>query len=260
MLLTNCDKTTPAALMGAASADIPTIMVSGGPMLNGHYRGETLGACTDCRRYTAEYQAGAISAETYKAVEQNLVRSAGHCMVMGTASTMNSLMEALGIALPGNGAIPAQRFAPLAAGGRRRTADRPVGRARKPPVANRNRRRLRQWPSPCCTLSAAAPTPSYTCPPSRGRLGIDLPLSRFDELSRRTPLIANMRPTGAYQIEDLFYAGGIPAVLKQLLPLLHGSALTVTGHTMAGKRDGCRSDESGKLSAPWTILCSPKAV
>ena len=88
-------------------------------------------------------------------------------------------------------------------------------------------------PSPCCTLSAAAPTPSYTCPPSPAACGIDLPLSRFDEISRRTPLIANMRPTGAYQMEDLFYAGGIPAVLKQLLPLLHGAALTVTGHTMA---------------------------
>ena len=107
VLLTNCDKTTPAALMGAASADLPTIMVSGGPMLNGHFQGEILGACTDCRRYTAEYQAGTISAETYKGVEQNLVRSAGHCMVMGTASTMNSLMEALGMALPGNGATPA---------------------------------------------------------------------------------------------------------------------------------------------------------
>ena len=107
VLLTNCDKTTPAALMGAASADLPTIMVSGGPMLNGHYQGEILGACTDCRRYSAEYEAGTISAETYKGVEQNLVRSAGHCMVMGTASTMNSLMEALGMALPGNGATPA---------------------------------------------------------------------------------------------------------------------------------------------------------
>ena len=107
VLLTNCDKTTPAALMGAASADIPAIMLSGGPMLNGHFGDEILGACTDCRRYTAEYLAGTISAETYQAVEQNLVRSHGHCMVMGTASTMNSLMEALGIALPGNGAIPA---------------------------------------------------------------------------------------------------------------------------------------------------------
>src|SRR4051794_35590376 len=98
VLLTNCDKTTPAALMGACSADLPAIMVSGGPALNGHWRDQILGACTDCRRMTAELQAGNITQETYKEVEANVFRSHGHCMVMGTASTMNSLMEALGIA------------------------------------------------------------------------------------------------------------------------------------------------------------------
>ena len=107
ILLVNCDKTTPAALMGAASADIPMIVVSGGPMLNGHFRGQTLGACTDCRRLTAEYRAGELDEKTYRQIEDGIVRSAGHCMVMGTASTMNSLVEALGIAMPGNGAIPA---------------------------------------------------------------------------------------------------------------------------------------------------------
>ena len=107
VLLTNCDKTTPAALMGAASADLPAILVSGGPMLSGHFQGQLLGACTDCRRLTAEYQAGQLDADTYKEIEDGIVRSPGHCMVMGTASTMNSLAEALGIALPGNGSIPA---------------------------------------------------------------------------------------------------------------------------------------------------------
>ncbi len=232
VLLTNCDKTTPAALMGAASADIPTIMLSGGPMLNGHYRGEVLGACTDCRRYTAEYQAGTITAETYKAVEENLVRSAGHCMVMGTASTMNSLMEALGIALPGNGAIPASDS-------RRLRLAQAAGRQ----IVRLVERDLR----PSQILTAAAFDNAITLlhalggstnaivhlPAIAGRLGLDLSLARFDELSRRTPLIANMRPTGQYQMEDLFYAGGIPAVLKQLLPLLHGTALTVTGRSLA---------------------------
>src|SRR3954471_18040284 len=107
VLLTNCDKTTPASLMGAASADLPTILVSGGPMLSGHFEGQILGACTDCRRLTAEFQAGTLDEATYRAIEDGIVRSAGHCMVMGTASTMNSIAEALGIALPGNGAIPA---------------------------------------------------------------------------------------------------------------------------------------------------------
>ncbi len=232
VLLTNCDKTTPAALMGAASADLPTIMVSGGPMLNGHYQGEILGACTDCRRYSAEYEAGTISAETYKGIEQNLVRSAGHCMVMGTASTMNSLMEALGMALPGNGAIPASdsRRLQLAQAAGRRIVD----------LVERDIR-------PSQILTAAAFDNAITLlnavggstnaivhlPAIAGRVGVELPLSRFDEISRRSPLIANMRPTGEYQMEDLFYAGGIPAVLKQLLPLLHGDALTVTGRTLA---------------------------
>jgi len=107
VLLASCDKTTPAALMGAASADLPAIMVSGGPMLNGHYKDQVLGACTDCRRLTTEFQAGTLDQQTYTEIEDGIVRSAGHCMVMGTASTMNSLTEALGIALPGNGAIPA---------------------------------------------------------------------------------------------------------------------------------------------------------
>jgi dihydroxy-acid dehydratase len=121
VLLVNCDKTVPAALMGAASADLPTILVSGGPMLNGNYHGEVLGACTDCRRLTAEYQAGKLDAATLKEIEDSIVRSIGHCMVMGTASTMNSLTEALGIALPGNGAIPApaRRLRLAEASGRR---------------------------------------------------------------------------------------------------------------------------------------------
>ena len=232
VLLTNCDKTTPAALMGAASADIPTIMLSGGPMLNGHYNGEILGACTDCRRYTAEYQAGTITAETYKAVEENLVRSAGHCMVMGTASTMNSLMEALGIALPGNGAIPAadSRRSRLA-----QAAGRQIVELVKADIRPSQILTAEAFDNAITLLHALGGSTNAVVhlPAIAGRAGVDLPLSRFDDLSRTTPLIANMRPTGQYQMEDLFYAGGIPAVLKQLLPLLKGDALTVTGKTMA---------------------------
>ena len=201
-------------------------------MLNGHYQGEILGACTDCRRYTAEYLAGEISAETYQAVEQNLVRSAGHCMVMGTASTMNSLMEALGIALPGNGAIPAadsRRLQLATAAGRQIVAlvEKDI-RLSQIITADAFDNAITLLHALGGSTNAIVHLPAIA-----GRLGIDLPLARFDELSRRTPLIANMRPTGAYQMEDLFYAGGIPAVLKQLLPLLHGAALTVTGRTLA---------------------------
>ncbi len=232
VLLTNCDKTTPAALMGAASADLPTIMVSGGPMLNGHYQGEILGACTDCRRYSAEYEAGTISAETYKGVEHNLVRSAGHCMVMGTASTMNSLMEALGMALPGNGAIPASdsRRLQLAQAAGRQIVDLVERDLRPSQILTAD-----AFDNAITLLNAVGGSTNAIVhlPAIAGRAGVDLPLARFDEISRRTPLIANMRPAGEYQMEDLFYAGGIPAVLKQLLPLLHGDALTVTGRALA---------------------------
>ncbi|MBM3457834.1 MAG: dihydroxy-acid dehydratase, partial [Armatimonadetes bacterium] len=107
VLLSSCDKTTPALLMGAASADIPAIMVTGGPMLNGRYKGEDLGACTDCRRYENELRAGTLPVVEWQAIEDSICRSAGHCMVMGTASTMACMAEALGMTLPGNGAIPA---------------------------------------------------------------------------------------------------------------------------------------------------------
>ena len=232
VLLTNCDKTTPAALMGAASADVPAIMVSGGPMLNGHWQGEVLGACTDCRRYTAEYQAGTIDAATYKAVEGNLVRSAGHCMVMGTASTMNSMMEALGMALPGNGAIPAadSRRLQLA-----EQAGRQIVKVAEMGIKPSDILTAEAFDNAITLLHALGGSTNAVVhlPAIAGRVDVDLPLSRFDDLSRRTPIITNMRPTGQYQMEDLFYAGGIPAVLKQLLPLLHGDALTVTGRTLA---------------------------
>ena len=232
VLLTNCDKTTPAALMGACSADLPAIMVSGGPALNGHWRGQMLGACTDCRRMTAEYQAGTITEATYQEVEENVFRSHGHCMVMGTASTMNSLMEALGIALPGNGATPAvdaRRIRLAEQAGRRIVA---LAQAGVRPSQILTRQALENAITLLCALGGSTNAVVHL-PAIAGRLNIDLPLDLFDQISQRTPLIANLRPSGQYQMEDLFYAGGISAVLKQLLPLLHGDVLTVTGRTLA---------------------------
>ncbi len=232
ILLVNCDKTTPAAIMGAASADLPTIVVSGGPMLNGHFKGQTLGACTDCRRLTAEHRAGTLSDETYKEIEDGIVRSAGHCMVMGTASTMNSLAEALGVAMPGNGAIPApdKRRVRLATAAGRQIVQLVRDGTRMSSILTRE-----AFENAITLFSALGGSTNAIVhlPAIAGRLGIDLPLSLFDEISRRTPIVANMRPAGKYQMEDLFYAGGIPAVLKQLLPLLHGEARTVTGRTLA---------------------------
>lgn len=232
VLLTGCDKTTPAAIMGAFSADLPFLQLSGGPALNGHWRGQTLGACTDCRRMTTEYSAGTISDETYKEIEANVFRGHGHCMTMGTASTMNSLTEALGIALPGNGATPAVDAARIRLAeqtGRRIVA---LAQAGMRPSSFITRESFEN----AITLLAAlggSTNAMVHLPAMAGRLGIDLPLELFDEISRRTPLIANLRPSGQYQMEDLHFAGGIPAVLKELLPLLHGDALTVTGRTLA---------------------------
>jgi len=232
VLLVNCDKTVPAAIMGACSADIPTIVVSGGPALNGHFRGETVGACTDCRRLTMEYTAGAISAETYRAAEDSVFRGPGHCMVMGTASTMNSLTEALGIALPGNGATPAVD------GDRVRIAERSGRRivelAREGVRLSRilTREAFENAITLLCAVGGSTNAVVHL-PAIAGRLNIDLPLDLFDRISRHTPVIASLRPSGAYQMEDLHYAGGVPAVLNQLLPLLHGDALTVTGKTLA---------------------------
>ncbi len=237
ILLVNCDKTTPAALMGAASADLPAIVVSGGPMLNGHYRGQVLGACTDCRRLTAEHKAGTLDEPTYREIEDGIVRSAGHCMVMGTASTMNSLVESLGIAMPGNGAIPAPdaRRQRLAAAAGRRVVDLVRDGVRPSSILTRD-----AFENAITLFSALGGSTNAIVhlPAIAGRLGIELPLALFDEISRRTPIIADLRPAGRYQMEDLFYAGGIPAILKQLLPLLHGDAPTVTGRTLAENLEG----------------------
>ena len=232
VLLVNCDKTIPAALMGAVSADLPTILLSGGPMLNGHFRGQTLGACSDCRRLSTEFQAGALSQADYEAVEDGIVRSDGHCMVMGTASTMNCMCEALGISLPGNGAIPApdSRRLRLAVAAGRQIVQNAQHDLRPSRIITRNS--LENAIRLLCSLAGSTNAVVHLCAVA-GRLGIDLPLSRFDEISRSTPMLANMRPAGTFQMEELFEAGGIPAVLKELLPLLHGNEMTVTGHTLA---------------------------
>jgi dihydroxy-acid dehydratase len=232
VLLGGCDKTLPAQLMGAASADVPAIVVSAGPMLSGRYEHQHLGACTDCRRFWVEYRAGSLSSDELDVIEGALCPSTGHCMVMGTASTMASLTEALGMALPGCAAIPAplsERSRMAEASGRRI-----VGMVReglKPsrilcPEAFDNAVRVLMAvggsTNAVIHLTAVA-----------GRAGIALPLERFDQLSQDTPLLASVRPSGQFHMEELYEAGGIPAVMKELVPLLYGDCLTVTGKTLA---------------------------
>lgn len=231
VLLCGCDKTTPAYLMAAASADVPALMVTGGPMLSGRYQGQDLGACTDCRRYWTEFRAGTISEREMLEIENSLIPSTGHCMVMGTASTMASVAEAMGMTLPGCAAIPAPYSARLRlaeASGRRIVAMAREGLRPSQimtPAAFENAIRV------CMALGGSTNAVAHL-PAIAGRLGLELPLELFDRLSRETPFIANLRPSGKYQMEDLYEAGGIPAVMKELEPLLHLDAITATGKTV----------------------------
>ncbi|MCC6173692.1 MAG: dihydroxy-acid dehydratase [Chloroflexi bacterium] len=232
VLLGACDKTIPAQLMGAASADIPTIMLTGGPTLSGRWNGRDLGACTDCRGFWTEYRAGTIDSATLADIEDSLCRSAGHCTVMGTASTMSSACEALGIALPGVAAIPApdsRRYRIAEATGKQivKVVEmdlRPSRIMTRPAFENAIRVMMALGGSTNAVVHLLA---------IAGRLGIGLTLDDFDRLARETPLIANIRPSGRWQMEQLFEAGGIPAVMKELLPLLDGDCITVTGQTLA---------------------------
>ena len=237
VLLGGCDKTTPALLMGAASADIPAILVTGGPQLKGNWRGEELGSCTDCRRYHTELRAGRIDAEQWNEIQNSILRSPGHCMVMGTASTMASMGEALGIALPGNAAIPAvdsRRIQIAEAAGRQILAL--VERDLRPSTIMTQR----AFENAIRTLHALGGSTNAIIHLTAiaGRLGIELPLSLFDELSRSTPFILNLKPSGEFLMEDFFYAGGLPALLNELRPLLHTDAMTVTGSALGDNVTG----------------------
>ncbi|MFL5338712.1 MAG: IlvD/Edd family dehydratase [Gemmataceae bacterium] len=231
VLLAGCDKTTPAMLMGAASADVPAILVTGGPQLSAHWRGEELGSCTDCRRYQQELRAGRLTEQDWSDLQANIIRSPGHCMTMGTASTMAAVAEALGIALPGNAAIPAadSRRTQLAEEAGRRIVDLAEHDVRPShlltPAAFDNAIRTLH------ALGGSANAVIHLIALA-GRVGIELPLKRFDELSRDTPCLVNVKPSGRYLMEDFFYAGGVPALLNVLMPLLHGDAPTVTGQTL----------------------------
>jgi len=233
VLLAACDKTTPAMLMGAASADVPAIMVTGGPMLKGMWCNQELGSGTDARKMWAQRRAGELPDEAWAEIEACLSRSAGHCMVMGTASTMAAMAETLGLALPGNAAIPAPDS--------RRLALAELSGRRAVEIA------LARGPRPSEILTAAAFDNAIRADMAlggstnaivhlvaiAGRAGIPLPLRRFDDLSRTTPLLANVRPSGKHLMEDFYYAGGVPAVLRELLPMLDGTARNVNGRSLA---------------------------
>jgi dihydroxy-acid dehydratase len=231
VLLCGCDKTTPAQLMGAASADLPAIMVPGGPMLKGRWRDEEIGSGTDVYRFWDMYRVGRLTEEELAEIEGCMHRSAGHCMVMGTASTMTSLAEALGMTLPGCANIPApdsRRLSIAQESGRRmvkmvKEGLRPSKILTREAFENAVRVDMAIGGSTNAVIHLMAVA---------GRLGIELTLEDFDRISSTTPFLANVKPSGEYLMEDMFYAGGIPAVMKELGDLLHRDAPTVTGKTV----------------------------
>ena len=232
VLLCGCDKTTPAQLMGAASADIPAIVVPGGPMLVGEWRGQRLGSGTDGKKLFDEYRTGRLSNEEWSEVESCIARSAGHCAVMGTASTMTSLAEVLGMTLPGCANIPApdsRRLAIAELSGRR------VVEMIEPGLAPSRILTRAAFENAITMLMALGGSTNAVVHliAIAGRLGIRLTLEDFDRISRRTPCLVNVKPSGEFVMEDLFHAGGIPAVMGRIADLLHGDCLTVNGKTLA---------------------------
>lgn len=231
ILLCGCDKTTPAQVMGAASVDLPTMVITGGPMLNGKFQGRDIGSGTDVWRFTDELRAGRMTLEDFLDAEACMSRSAGHCMTMGTASTMASMCEALGLQLPSSAAIPAvdsRRYA-LAEIAGHRIVEMVNEDLRISKILGRDafENAIRVNAAIGGSTNAIVHLLAIA-----GRLGVQLRLDDFDDLIRDIPFLVNLQPSGKYLMEDFFYAGGLPVVMKELGELLHQNALTVTGKTV----------------------------
>ncbi|MEM9145697.1 MAG: dihydroxy-acid dehydratase [Pseudomonadota bacterium] len=236
VLIGGCDKTVPAQLMGAASADVPAIQLVTGPMSTGRHRGERLGACTDCRRYWGKFRAGDVDAEEIAAVEGRLATTAGTCAVMGTASTMACIAETLGMALPGSAAIPAVHADRLVAA--EATGAAAVGLINAPrrpseiittqSVENALRVLMAVSGSTNAIVHLAA---------IAGRRGIALSAQTLNRISDETPVLVDLKPVGEGYMEDFFAAGGVGAVLRELRPLLHLDTVDVTGMSLRERLD-----------------------
>ena len=237
VLLGGCDKTTPGLLMGAISMDVPAIFMPAGPMLRGNWHGEVLGSGSDTWKYWDEKRAGKITEAQWEEIEGGIARSFGTCMTMGTAATMMAVAEALGFTLPGVSSIPApdSNHPRAAKESGRRIVDmvwedlKPSDIITKESVDNAIKVHMAMAGSTNCIIHLVA---------IARRAGIPLEMSRFDELSREVPVIANVRPSGAYLMEDFFYAGGLRALMGQLRSVLDLGAMTVTGKTVAENIEG----------------------
>jgi dihydroxy-acid dehydratase len=233
VLMGGCDKTTPALLMGAISMNLPAIFMPAGPMLRGNWRGNALGSGSDVWKYWAELRAGTITSEDWGEIEQGIARSPGHCMTMGTASTMTSAAEALGMTLPGAASIPAadSRHAVMAARTGKRIVDMIWDDLKPSDLITEDS--IHNSVSAVLAIGGSTNAVVHLIALAR-RAGLKLDMEAFDRIARETPLLANIRPSGAYLMEDFYYAGGLPAVLKQLAigGRLRSGARTVNGATI----------------------------
>ncbi len=255
VLLCGCDKTTPSLVMGACSVDIPTIVVSGGPMLTGKYKGKSI-ATSDIWNFFEQVRTGVMTQEELDEAEAGMCRSRGHCAVMGTASTMACMVESLGISLPGNAAIPGA------------DSNRKV-------LAQLSGRRIMEMVKEEMTLSKILTRKAFENAIKvnaaiggstnfvlhllaiAGRIGVDLKIDDFDALSKDIPLVANLQPSGKYFMEDMYYAGGLPAVMNAIVSKLHKDIITVSGKTVAENVQGRQSMDKEVITtmdAPFNKL------
>jgi len=231
VLLAGCDKTTPALLMGAASCDLPALMISGGPMLNGKFHGQDIGSGTDVWKFSEDVRRGTMSECDFVEAETCMNRSAGHCMTMGTASTMASVVEALGMGLPTNAAIPAvdsRRYTLAHLAG-----SRIVGMVREDLRMSKILTR-EAFENAIRVVGAIGGSTNAVIHllAIAGRIGVELSLDDWDRLGRGVPCLVNLMPAGKYLMEDFYYAGGLPAVIRELGDLIHRAALTVNGKSI----------------------------
>ncbi len=246
VLLGGCDKTIPALLMGAASANVPAIVVPGGPMLSGTFRGKTLGSGTDGRKHFDLFRSGKLNDEDMEELECSIARSSGTCMVMGTASSMALVTEALGMSLPGAAAWPAvdsRRFAIAEQSG-----TRAVAMATQGPTPREVMTRPAFHNAITALMAAGASTNAVVhLLAIAGRLGIPLTLDDFEAISAQSPLLLDLKPHGQYLMEDFAYAGGAETLLQILLPLLEGDAQTVNGTTLREQLSAHHAHEQGVI-------------
>ena len=231
VLVGGCDKTVPAQLMGAVSAGVPAIALVAGPMLTARHEGERLGACTDCRRFWARFRSGEIDRAAIERVETRLATTAGTCAVMGTASTMACIAEALGMILPGTAAIPAVHADRLRAAEATGAAAMRLAATRLAPERIITREAIENALTVLLAIGGSTNAIIHLTAIA-GRVGVRLSLARLNELSEATPVLVDLKPTGSHYMEDFFAAGGMSAVLHELRPLLHLDCITVTGETL----------------------------